>query len=200
MRNELFREIVPGSFRLYVLVTIKSAPLVFAISSSVFVVALHQAGYPWIEALVWGLSFSLILCGIFDALLISGLLLARRRLRVALTVTDCKLTVTAASLGHRPYRMLRCSLENCRWSINSIVPGRVAIGGTPTSGPRIHLDVPLKVLFIRFWIRIPCGYDANVGKEWSRLLNTRSKGSGTPRQAWLNYHDERNMNHKQTEM
>ena len=25
-------------------------------------------------------------------------------------------------------------------------------------------------------------------------------GSGTPRQAWLNYHDERNMNHKQTEM
>ena len=24
--------------------------------------------------------------------------------------------------------------------------------------------------------------------------------SGTPRQAWLNYHDERNMNHKQTEM
>ena len=23
---------------------------------------------------------------------------------------------------------------------------------------------------------------------------------GTPRQAWLNYHDERNMNHKQTEM
>ena len=28
----------------------------------------------------------------------------------------------------------------------------------------------------------------------------RSEGSGTPRQAWLNYHDERNMNHKQTEM
>ena len=27
-----------------------------------------------------------------------------------------------------------------------------------------------------------------------------SVGSGTPRQAWLNYHDERNMNHKQTEM
>ena len=27
-----------------------------------------------------------------------------------------------------------------------------------------------------------------------------SKWSGTPRQAWLNYHDERNMNHKQTEM
>jgi len=25
-------------------------------------------------------------------------------------------------------------------------------------------------------------------------------GSGTPRQAWLNYHDERNMDHKQTEM
>lgn len=25
-------------------------------------------------------------------------------------------------------------------------------------------------------------------------------GSGTPIQAWLNYHDERNMNHKQTEM
>ena len=25
-------------------------------------------------------------------------------------------------------------------------------------------------------------------------------GPGTPRQAWLNYHDERNMNHKQTEM
>ena len=27
-----------------------------------------------------------------------------------------------------------------------------------------------------------------------------SGGTGTPRQAWLNYHDERNMNHKQTEM
>ena len=26
-----------------------------------------------------------------------------------------------------------------------------------------------------------------------------SISSGTPRQAWLNYHDERNMNHKQTE-
>ncbi len=28
----------------------------------------------------------------------------------------------------------------------------------------------------------------------------RLKGSGTPRQAWLNNHDEGNMNHKQTEM
>ena len=27
-----------------------------------------------------------------------------------------------------------------------------------------------------------------------------SMGSGTPIQAWLNYHDERNMNHRQTEM
>lgn len=172
MRNEPFREIVPGSFWLYVLVTIKSTPLVFAISSSAFVVALHQAEYPWSEALVWGLSFSIILCAIVDILRISGLYLARRRLRVALTVTDRKLTVTAASLGHRPYRMLRCSLENCRWSINSIVPGLVVIGGTPTSDPRIHLDVPLKVLFIRFWIRIPCGYNADVGQGWSRLLNT----------------------------
>ena len=29
---------------------------------------------------------------------------------------------------------------------------------------------------------------------------TVSISSGTPRQAWPNYHDERNMNHKQTEM
>ena len=34
-------------------------------------------------------------------------------------------------------------------------------------------------------------------KEWAR---ESGPGSGTPRQAWLNYHDERNMNHKQTEM
>ena len=27
-----------------------------------------------------------------------------------------------------------------------------------------------------------------------------SKGSGTPSQAWLNYHDGRSMNNKQTEM
>ena len=31
-------------------------------------------------------------------------------------------------------------------------------------------------------------------------FSQRLKGPGTPRQAWLNYHDERNMNHKQTEM
>ena len=32
------------------------------------------------------------------------------------------------------------------------------------------------------------------------INKTISISSGTPRQAWLNYHDERNMNHKQTEM
>ena len=32
------------------------------------------------------------------------------------------------------------------------------------------------------------------------VLMMGGTGSGTPRQAWLNYHDERNMNHKQTEM
>lgn len=35
---------------------------------------------------------------------------------------------------------------------------------------------------------------------YGRLWGRASMGSGTPRQAWLNYHDERNMNHKQTEM
>ena len=34
----------------------------------------------------------------------------------------------------------------------------------------------------------------------SRIKEVNAKGTGTPRQAWLNYHDERNMNHKQTEM
>ena len=29
---------------------------------------------------------------------------------------------------------------------------------------------------------------------------TYTDGSGTPSQAWLNYHDGRSMNHKQTEM
>ena len=32
------------------------------------------------------------------------------------------------------------------------------------------------------------------------MTNVGFRGSGTPRQAWLNDHDERNMNHKQTEM
>ena len=43
--------------------------------------------------------------------------------------------------------------------------------------------------------------------DWSKALEAFVKAgeefkkmSGTPRQAWLNYHDERNMNHKQTEM
>ena len=31
-------------------------------------------------------------------------------------------------------------------------------------------------------------------------FSEKREGSGTPRQAWLNYHDERNMNHKQNEM
>ena len=38
------------------------------------------------------------------------------------------------------------------------------------------------------------------GRLWGRASMGTSMGSGTPRQAWLNYHDERNMNHKQTEM
>ena len=37
-----------------------------------------------------------------------------------------------------------------------------------------------------------------TGRE--RSAKSFTMGSGTPRQAWLNYHDERNMNHKQTEM
>ena len=32
------------------------------------------------------------------------------------------------------------------------------------------------------------------------INDTISISSGTPRQAWLNYHDERSMNHKQAEM
>ena len=39
--------------------------------------------------------------------------------------------------------------------------------------------------------------------SWDRtakVVKHYTEGSGTPRQAWLNYHDERNMNHKQTEM
>ena len=40
-------------------------------------------------------------------------------------------------------------------------------------------------------------YDAYGNKV---SMTTYRQESGTPRQAWLNYHDERNMNHKQTEM
>ena len=44
------------------------------------------------------------------------------------------------------------------------------------------------------------GHDwAGGGDLWQRV-GEESRGSGTPRPAWLNYHDERNMNHKQTEM
>ena len=43
--------------------------------------------------------------------------------------------------------------------------------------------------------------EAGVQDSMSYCINrTVSISSGTPRQAWLNYHDERNMNHKQTEM
>ena len=42
---------------------------------------------------------------------------------------------------------------------------------------------------------------AEVSKTHGTVsMTTVSISSGTPRQAWLNYHDERNMNHKQTEM
>ena len=51
-------------------------------------------------------------------------------------------------------------------------------------------------------------YDLNQKKDFKKLFSnlwigkhpTKARGSGTPRQAWLNYHDERNMDHKQTEM
>ena len=43
--------------------------------------------------------------------------------------------------------------------------------------------------------------EAGVQAIMSYCINRSvSISSGTPRQAWLNYHDERNMNHKQTEM
>ena len=43
--------------------------------------------------------------------------------------------------------------------------------------------------------------EAGVKASMSYCINRAvSISSGTPRQAWLNYHDERNMNHKQTEM
>ena len=45
--------------------------------------------------------------------------------------------------------------------------------------------------------RVEAGVQASMSYCINRAV---SISSGTPRQAWLNYHDERNMNHKQTEM
>ena len=46
----------------------------------------------------------------------------------------------------------------------------------------------------------PSGQGKEVGLVSYSTTLTPPLGTGTPRQAWLNYHDERNMNHKQTEM
>ena len=37
-------------------------------------------------------------------------------------------------------------------------------------------------------------------QKFSIYSKAYTEGSGTPSQAWLNYHDGRSMNHKQTEM
>ena len=59
------------------------------------------------------------------------------------------------------------------------------------------LDDEEKDLAVALMRRVEAGVQASMSYCINRAV---SISSGTPRQAWLNYHDERNMNHKQTEM
>ena len=49
-------------------------------------------------------------------------------------------------------------------------------------------------------IPLPNSDDYDLEKQRKLFYVAITRASGTPRQAWLNYHDERSMNHKQTEM
>ena len=166
--STIIREVVPGSFRFFVISSLKSALLVFIVSSIALTLALRESSET--KALAWGVGLAMFITVTGEVLHISSLYFVRHWLRMTLTVTDCKLAVMATSPGHRPYRMLRCALAYCRWSSVSGDSNLKGVEGRRTPRPLVYLDVPVHCFFIRFRVRLPCGYNSDVAQEWSRLL------------------------------